>query len=273
MKTTSLFVSLYFLVSPCSTTAKVVIFDLGGVIFKQSSLMSFWDIGPRKFFGWHNPLSIEATVFKFLHLLESRKSPAAATHHDMPLPQIMCDWLAGTKTTAAIRAQIQAGLKQHTTFFSGSSQRNLVHAITQFMFSPERLVKTIYPVKSGVKLLKRCYNKRDDQGNRVNRVYILSNWDKESFELLYQKPRFKKIFNYCDGIVISGYIGLIKPDLAIFEHLLDTHKIYPDNEFTVFIDDQEANLTAALAAGINTIHCENFNFRAVKKTLKNAGIL
>ncbi|MDI6834967.1 MAG: HAD family phosphatase [Rhizobiaceae bacterium] len=49
------------------------------------------------------------------------------------------------------------------------------------------------------------------------------------------------------GITVSGEVGLIKPDRAIYESHAATHGLEPEN--TLFIDDSPANVEGAKSAG------------------------
>lgn len=51
-----------------------------------------------------------------------------------------------------------------------------------------------------------------------------------------------------DGCVLSGELGIIKPDRAIFAHLCTTYGLIPEE--TVFIDDSPRNIAGAEAYGI-----------------------
>jgi HAD superfamily hydrolase (TIGR01509 family) len=48
--------------------------------------------------------------------------------------------------------------------------------------------------------------------------------------------------------VISGRIGLAKPDPRIYRHLLETHGLAAGE--VLFVDDRAANVEAAAAVGI-----------------------
>ena len=52
--------------------------------------------------------------------------------------------------------------------------------------------------------------------------------------------------------MVSGECRLVKPDRAIFELFLDRYGLKP--EACVFIDDSKANIEAARAIGMHTIH-------------------
>ena len=80
-------------------------------------------------------------------------------------------------------------------------------------------------------------------------LYALSNWSRETFPLALRRFDFLKLFR---GMVISGEVGVIKPDPRIFRILLERHGIEPDD--AVYIDDNPRNAEAAHALGIHGIH-------------------
>ena len=59
------------------------------------------------------------------------------------------------------------------------------------------------------------------------------------------------IWDMFDGIVISSRIQKVKPEIAIYEHLLTEYQLNASE--TIFIDDTSENLTAASSIGIQTI--------------------
>jgi FMN phosphatase YigB (HAD superfamily) len=270
-----LFLALNCIIS--SIQPAVVIFDMEGVLVKKSSAQVGWHIGLRNFFGFYNPFKLEQRLFNFLDLLEPRNpNTPQAYRSNMLLPQIMCDWLCGDKTTTEIQRRINEGLTTYGYFFSSPTEKNLIRATTAFMFNPSLLARVMYPVKDGVKLLKQCYRKKNQAGERANKVYILSNWDPESFDILLQRKIIRRMLKYCDGIIISGQVHMMKPDPEIFELLFNTFNVSPDEELTIFIDDQEENIQAACDLGkeqFTAIHCKNFNHRPVNKELKRLDVI
>lgn len=80
------------------------------------------------------------------------------------------------------------------------------------------------------------------------RCYVLSNMESEAFALRRSRYRFMSAF---DGFVISGYEGVAKPDRAIFERLIARFAIEPAR--TLFIDDQQPNIDAALQLGFDAV--------------------
>ncbi len=267
-----LVISISFIFS--SLHPAVVIFDLEGVLVKKSNVQAGWHIGLRNFFGLYNPFKIEKRLFDFLNLLEPRHPDTpGAKRNNMLLPQLMCDWMCGDKTTREIQQLINDGLTTYDSFFSTASEKKLITATTAFMFTPSLLSRVMHPIKDGVKLLKRCYRKKNKAGERQNTVIILSNFDPESFEMMYNTPKFRKISRYCDGMVISGHVHLMKPDPTIFELLFNTFSIDPIQELVVFIDDQLENIQTGIDLGLSTIHCTKCNHRPVKKELKRLGVI
>jgi 2-haloacid dehalogenase len=75
-------------------------------------------------------------------------------------------------------------------------------------------------------------------------VYALSNWSAETY------PEAKARFDFLSwfrGVVISGEVGVAKPDRAIFRLLCDRFQLAP--ETTLFVDDVAANVDAARGLG------------------------
>lgn len=97
-------------------------------------------------------------------------------------------------------------------------------------------------------------------------VYTITNMSTEGFQSLKQEYPFLRLF---DGVVISGSIGLAKPDPRIFLHLLNQFNLNPSE--TLFIDDKASNVQGALDAGIYAIRFENP--RGLEKSLETYKVL
>jgi 2-haloacid dehalogenase len=79
-------------------------------------------------------------------------------------------------------------------------------------------------------------------------LYALSNWSAETFPRAQARFPFLQWFR---GIVISGALGMAKPDPAIFRHLLDRYQLRAEE--VVFIDDAPRNIEAAAALGMRAL--------------------
>jgi 2-haloacid dehalogenase len=80
-------------------------------------------------------------------------------------------------------------------------------------------------------------------------IYGLSNWSAETFPRAREKYDF---FSLLDDMVISGQVGVVKPEAEIFEIMLK--KIGRPASECVFIDDALANVEQARRMGFVTIH-------------------
>jgi 2-haloacid dehalogenase len=79
-------------------------------------------------------------------------------------------------------------------------------------------------------------------------LYALSNWSAETFPTALRRFEFLKWFK---GVMLSGEVKLLKPDPRIFKLFLETFAIDP--ALTVYIDDREANVEAAITSGMHGI--------------------
>jgi 2-haloacid dehalogenase len=78
-----------------------------------------------------------------------------------------------------------------------------------------------------------------------HRTYALSNWSAETFPVT--RPRFP-FLDQMDGILISGEVGIGKPNPAIFVEFLARFGLAADQ--TVFIDDWDRNVATARSLGM-----------------------
>lgn len=75
-------------------------------------------------------------------------------------------------------------------------------------------------------------------------IYALSNYGAENFERTVPAYPFLDAF---DGRVVSAYEGVIKPDPAIYDIVIERFGLTP--ETTLFIDDRPENTDTAAAKG------------------------
>ncbi len=79
-------------------------------------------------------------------------------------------------------------------------------------------------------------------------VYVLSNCSAETFPIARDRYDFLQMF---DGILVSGEVGLAKPDRRIYELMLD--RIGRSASQCLLIDDAPQNIAAAEGLGFRTI--------------------
>ncbi len=98
------------------------------------------------------------------------------------------------------------------------------------------------PVEANVALLHRLRA-------ATRPVYALSNFAAETFAIAEDLHPFLKAF---DVRVISGHVGVAKPDRRIFEILFERVGRAPEE--LLFVDDSVANVRASEALGMPAIH-------------------
>lgn len=79
-------------------------------------------------------------------------------------------------------------------------------------------------------------------------LFALTNWSAETYPYAEQIYPFLARFR---AVVVSGRIGLIKPDAAIYQHAIARFGVAPER--TVFIDDSAKNVAGAEAVGLHAI--------------------
>ena len=98
------------------------------------------------------------------------------------------------------------------------------------------------PIAGSVEILAELHD-------RGTPLYGLTNFSAETYPPAFERFEFLRWF---DGILVSGEVGLIKPDPRIFELLIERFAIDPRR--AVYIDDVEINVIAARPLGIHGIH-------------------
>ncbi|HEX6979904.1 MAG TPA: HAD family phosphatase [Alphaproteobacteria bacterium] len=97
------------------------------------------------------------------------------------------------------------------------------------------------PIAGTVALLEELHG-------RGTPLFALTNWSAETFHHARRRFGFLACFR---AIVVSGEIGMMKPDPCIFRYLTDTYGLCPER--CLFIDDNAANVAGARAAGLQAV--------------------
>ena len=84
--------------------------------------------------------------------------------------------------------------------------------------------------------------------------YVLSNWSAETFVGMKDDYPF---LNKFDGLLLSGEVKLIKPEIAIYELAISRFNLTPEE--TVFIDDTLENIEIAKSLNFKTVHLTDPN--------------
>ena len=93
------------------------------------------------------------------------------------------------------------------------------------------------------------------------RLFVLSN----ASSSFYQYFQSFAPLDYFDGLVVSCDIHMIKPDVRIYQYLLDKYQLMPEESF--FIDDMPGNVAGAQKAGIRGAVFHG-DFEKIRKSLE-----
>lgn len=255
--------------------SKILIWDLGDTLIKADTLYFAYQVGLIDFMlypllKWKNPKKIYEPVLKLL------------AHHEPPAPngvqgppEIMNQWLAGTLSPSKVHAQIAHNLHAWDTrkLFTSKRQRQLVVKTIDIMFDSEKFIRCMKPIKKGIEILKECADMVDEHGKQLHKLYVLSNWPAHSVDILRNSPANRILFDYFEPhhIVLSGHLGLIKPEREIYTTFLAKYNLAPQD--CIFIDNLEENIVGAQKAGIDGVLLENGDYDKLRADLKNRNVL
>lgn len=102
--------------------------------------------------------------------------------------------------------------------------------------------------------------------DRGRRLYGLTNFSAETYPLALARFDF---LGWFEGVLVSGEVGLVKPDPRFYALLFERFAIDPAR--AVFIDDVPANTAAARALGMHAI--EFTTAAALRGELARLGLL
>jgi FMN phosphatase YigB (HAD superfamily) len=246
-----------------------VIFDLGNVLVNTKKSKVFWHLGPRRLaLYWistgKSPQALKRTLYRVMNSVEQQYTTLPQSYDDegIPLPSVMHNWLSGKHSNDHILRKLTGTIMKHPEWFSSAAEQIMIQNLIQIMFTPKKFIATRTFIDDGIKLVRWCKS----QGFKV---YVLSNWDPESFLLM--KKENPAIFNIFDGIIISGDHHHLKPDPTLYTILLNTFNIDPYT--CIMIDDRIENIKTARTLGIHGIHYtpdnpSRYDFRTVEKEIQ-----
>lgn len=110
-----------------------------------------------------------------------------------------------------------------------------------------------------------CIDFLKEVQDRVHQVWCLSNDLSEWSKKLRLRFGLDKYFT---GFIISGDVGIRKPDPEIFNQLIERLHITPTH--TIFVDDNQNNLNSAAVLGFKTVLFRPTNIHILNKTQKAA---
>jgi phosphoglycolate phosphatase-like HAD superfamily hydrolase len=230
-----------------------IIWDLSGTLFKpQNTGYSDQQLADLSllFYMWSGkkePSKLDNFALKILNAAEEPQPQyeIVRLHNGDPVPAIECSLLAGFIDSAEACQKTMAAIEKVQNESLTKEELVQICRMLKTFFNPAALAACMEPISETHHVVSRCAQ------NPRNTLYGLSNWDRESFDLLYKTPRGTRGFHHFKRkhVLISADVGYIKPQPEIYEFFLSHHKLEPSTCF--FVDDQEENIAAAKTFGID----------------------
>lgn len=252
--------------------AKVIIWDLGDTLLKADHFKLAGQIGIGNLFlhalmDWKNPVDIKDQVFDVLNLMEKDdERKFIPKYQDKDLPEVMCKWLEGKKDGLQIFKTTQEFINasEDKNLFVSKRHKKVIKNSVKAMFNPKVLANNLKPIKSVVKLLEKCAKNK-------HKIIIFSNFDKNTFNYLKKNRKNRRLFKNIkdENIIISGKIGLLKPDPKAYQYIIDKYNLDPKD--CIMIDDQVENIDAANKFGMTGIVFKDA--KKLKKELKSKKLI
>lgn len=279
-----LFLGILFLsLSNFELSSKAIFFDIGYTAFEPDKLSLSNEIGALDFVSyafWDGRGSDDIKnclldIFSLMGTQEGAPEELVCSSDGQPMGAILVDWQTGKKPPSEIYTEALERVEElkEEKYFCSKCEYRLVKNSLRVMLDPKILANSMRPITKAIKLAQEFYEAVDAQGKPKNQTFVLSNFEAEAFDLMYQEPNNQKFFQYFDekNIIVSGKIGLIKPHKDIFKYILKTYNLKAED--CVLIDDQLENVLAARACGFTAFHLKDLNYKKLREELKKADIL
>ena len=255
-----------------SETKKAVIFDLNGVLVTTSIMQAARHLGTAKVGAYFllegkTPHSLKELLYSVLDEYPLSDGLQLCDPYGDTLPAVFCDVFKGKCSETECHDDVKNIIVANRSRFSSEREYTLCLKIVDLLFNPQVLASIQKIKKMTVQILKECRKKGHE-------VFIVSNYGKESFELL--RNNLPELFDHVspENIIISAHVQAVKPHADIYTILHDrlaAKGIIPSPETCFFIDDQQENVD-----GVNNHNMRGIlftNARDLKKTLQTYNVL
>lgn len=273
-------------------SAKVLIWDLGGTLFKVDRSYLAGKISTWHYI-WYGKSHEElmAKTFDILGFIDGYQTgdtqEFVRISDGSAVPQAFVNWQLGIYTSKELLEKALAVYEElkhddeHCDshhdhhFYCSKGEYYLIKDFLEMLLVPATLAESMKPIKKVVRILKECAEKTNKDGTKEHQLFVLSNWDKDSFALLQASERSQQVFNYFDQehIIVSSAIGKIKPHCDMYEHILKQFDLDPAE--CIFIDDQEENVQSARRCGMTAIKIqdEDADYKQLRRELQDLNVL
>lgn len=252
-----------------------IIWDLSGTLFKPMktglTLQELADLS-LVFYMWsgkNEPSKLDLFALEVLNQAQESlpEYQVIRLATGAPVPAVQCSLLAGLiDSQEACQEAMEAIPKVKN---DGLTKEELVQVcrMLKTFFNPLALAHCMRPIPETENLVNRAAQ------NPHNQLYVLSNWDRESFAVFFKTESAQNgLHNFKrKNILISADIGYIKPQPEMYELFLAHYKLDPKTCF--FIDDQEENIVAAQTFGIDGVQFKEKDPDGLQQKFIQLGII
>lgn len=253
-------------VSKATDNKHVIIFDLTNVLIKENQIgfakkIGYGTLASYAITHWKSPGYRCLDMLAEMSTHETQKPHITLTLKTRTMPRCIVELQEGKKTCAETKTEIGQCIELLDTkkFFSSAKEKSLMISIMNLILDPEAVESVIEPIKPTVQLVQKLKTAGHE-------VYLFANAPEELYETAHKK--FPAIIQLFDGIVISSQAKIVKPDIAIFNHLISTHNLNPAN--CILIDDLEDSAVTARTLGMQAIVFDKMSH--VTSKLKKCGV-
>jgi len=246
-----------------------IIFDIDGVLFKENKLKIVRKSGLVKMLFYllthqKNPVKIGYDVFKKMHEAWDTNKTPTLVYKKKPMPECVTQWMKGFISDKTLLEHIDKFIAnlQKVKYFASEFEKNLIQQTIKIILDESQIPSNSKPIAPMIKLVNTLKHKKHN-------LFVISNYAKKaSLGMLAQHKEFFSLF---DDIVISGNIGLVKPEREIFDYFLHKNNLSPQE--CIFIDDQEQNVQAAQNIGITSLQYSDAEHSKIIDNLQKLGAL
>ena len=160
------------------------------------------------------------------------------------------------------------GVNNAATFYSKKVQTNLFNQIETGMISSNKFLKALQKEtkNANINQVEKAWNAMlldlpDERIQLIEKlknnysIYLLSNTNAIHIDAIKKQLGKRKWLAFCklfDKMYLSHELGLRKPDVKIFEYILNEQKLKAEEVF--FIDDSPQHIASAKKIGIHCHH-------------------
>jgi len=242
----------------------IILFDLMNVIIKENPTgfakqIGYGNIANYMLTHWRHPGYRCLDMLDAMSKQEIQKPHIHVSLKKKIMPRSLIELQEGKKTAAQAKDEILACIELLDTqqHFSSHKEKMLMTNIMNIVLDPHATASMIEPIKSTVQLVRKLKS-------AGYTLYLFANAPTELYAAVQKK--YPDIINMFDGVFISSEIKTIKPDPAIFNHVLTTHNLVPQN--CILIDDLPETVTVAQKLGMQAFVYE----KNVGSKLRKCGI-